>query len=432
MGRPGEAEQAWAQAADLARAAGDDVRLAQIAIGTELLGRVHTGLSELRWSLLTEALERTGPDWSRLRLLVASEWLIEAAMPSRRAVSAEFVDEVVGAAIALGDLPALAAAYHTRHVLARARQMPERRQWSDELVEVAETIGAGEWLFEGYLARLIDAAGEADGPGMDRALDQLRQTCAGYRAPRALWLFELAAATCARLRGQFALADEHSAAASTIGERFGIPDTVAAVGAGAVIDTFHRGGLRSLRTVLADFAALIPDVAAWTFAAGLAAADDGDPVAAGEALARGMDRLPDEPEEVWLTGLCLGSELAGQVGADDRTISRLSRLLSPHAGRIAVVGTLSSEFGPTDRCLGLLSAAQGDPDRAADHFASAIRACQRLGARPWELRTRADWIVMDKAVGHPERPWWGTIESEIEAMGLGGAMDRLHRNSCAS
>ena len=205
MGRSVEAEDAWAAAADLARSTGDYDRLAQIAIGTGPLGRVHTDSSEFRWALLTEALERTGPDWARPRLLVASEWLIEAVMPHRRAVSPEFVVEVVDVATRLGDPYTLAAAYHTRHVLARARQLPQRRQWSDELVNLAEQIGASEWLFEGYLARMIDAAAKGNGPGMEQALDQLRQICAGYRAPRALWLFELAAGSCARLRGNSTL-----------------------------------------------------------------------------------------------------------------------------------------------------------------------------------------------------------------------------------
>ena len=328
--------------------------------------------------------------WSQLRLLVASEWLMEAALPHRRAVSPEFLssrDSLEGGQRTRRSL-CPCPAYHIRHVMARAHRMPQGRELSDHLVEVAEGLGVGEWLFEGYLARLIDTAAEADGPGMDRALDQLRQTCATYRAPRAIWIFELAAATCARLRGEFEIAEEHGAAAAEIGGNLGIGDALPAVGAAAFLNAYHRGGLKELRTVLSDFADLVPEVAAWRFGVGLCDADDGDLDAARTTLVRGMEALPDEPEEIWLAGLCLAAELVGLVGADGSTIDRLSRLLVPYSGRLAIVGTLSSEFGPTDRCLGILSAARGDAERADHYFASAINFCDRLGARPWELRTR--------------------------------------------
>ncbi len=432
MGRLDEAEETWAKAAGLVRGTGDERRLAEIAIGTAPLGRVSTGSSQFRWELLSEVLERMGPGWSQLRLLVASEWLMEAALPHRRAVSPEFVVEVVKAANELGDPYALAAAYHIRHVMARAHRMPQGRELSDHLVEVAEGLGVGEWLFEGYLARLIDTAAEADGPGMDRALDQLRQTCATYRAPRAIWIFELAAATCARLRGEFEIAEEHGAAAAEIGGNLGIGDALPAVGAAAFLNAYHRGGLKELRTVLSDFADLVPEVAAWRFGVGLCDADDGDLDAARTTLVRGMEALPDEPEEIWLAGLCLAAELVGLVGADGSTIDRLSRLLVPYSGRLAIVGTLSSEFGPTDRCLGILSAARGDAERADHYFASAINFCDRLGARPWELRTRGDWIVVDRSAGRPARLWWNSVEPEMEALGLAGSMERLRRNFCGS
>jgi DNA-binding SARP family transcriptional activator/tetratricopeptide (TPR) repeat protein len=424
-GRPEAAEDAWRSAADLARSEGDNDRLAQIAIATDPLGRMIAGTSELRWELLSEVLERTGPDWTPVRLLVASQWLTEAVLPNRRAARAELVVEVVDAAISLRDPYALAAAYHARHVLSRSLQVPPRRQWSDDLVQVAEEIDSDEWLFKGYMARLIDTVVEADGKGMDLALDRLRQTCARYRSPRALWIFELARASCARLRGEFEIASEHADAAAKIGESNRITDASAAMGAIAFLDAYHLGGLSSLRTVLTAFAEMVPEVAAWTFGAGLAAAADGNTEAAVSALNLGMERLLDEPEEIWLASLCLAAELVGLVGADEPTITRLRRLLAPHSGQFTVVGALSSEFGPTDRGLGILSAAAGDLENAGEHFASAIGACELLRARPWELRTRADWLVVERSAGRAPRPWWGSLESELDVAGLGGALERL-------
>jgi DNA-binding SARP family transcriptional activator len=424
-GHADEAEAAWRSAADLARSARDYDRLARIALGTDPHGHTVTASSELRWSLLTEALDALGPEWTQLRLLVASEWLTEAVMPPRRDLADDFVSEVVEAASLHQDPGVLAAALHARHIIARTRNVPERREWSDEFLRVAEQLGDSHWLFEAHLACLIDAAVHADGPGLTASLDALRQACARYQAPRALWTFELAAASCARLRGEFVIAREHEEAAGSIGDRYNIMDNAVAVGASVFLNAFHLGQLPSLRSVVEQFAVTAPGVAAWMFAAGIAAATDGDATAARVALTKGMERLPTSPEVLWLTSVCLAAELAGWVGAEEPTISQLASLLGPYSGKLAVNGTLSSDFGPVDRCLGILSSTAGDLPRARGHFATAIDACQQLAARPWELRTKADWLLAETGSGQPAPSWSEDLESELEASGLQGAIMRL-------
>ena len=66
----------------------------------------------------------------------------------------------------------------------------------------------------------------------------------------------------------------------------------------------------------------------------------------------------------------------------------LTQMLEPYAGQIVIAAALASDFGPTDRSLGLLAAASGDLDAAEGHFHSALELCGRLQARPRELRTR--------------------------------------------
>ncbi len=424
-GRTEEAEDAWRSAADLARSERDYDRFARIALGTDLHGHTVIASSELRWSLLTEALNDLGPEWSQMRLLVASEWLTEAVMPPRRDLSDDFVSEVVGAASLHQDPYVLAAALHARHIIARTRNVPERREWSEEFLRVASQLGDSRWLFEAHLARLIDAAVYLDGPALTASLDALRHTCAHYRDPRALWTFELAAASCARLRGEFAISKEHAEAAESIGNRYNILDNTVAIGATVFLNGFHLGQLAALRSVIEQFAVTTPEVAAWTFAAGIAAATDGDAVAAQVALTKGMELLPTSPEVLLLTSVCLAAELAGWVGAEVPVNSQLASLLAPYSGKLAVIGTLSSEFGPVDRCLGILSSNAGDLPRARGHFAAALDACQHLMARPWELRTKVDWLLAETGSGLPTPSWSEDLESELEASGLQGAITRL-------
>ena len=238
---------------------------------------------------------------------------------------------------------------------------------------------------------------------------------------------------CTRVQGEFEIAEEHGAAAAEISGNLGIGDALPAVGAAAFLNAYHRGGLKELRTVLSDFADLVPEVAAWRFGVGLCDADDGDLDAARTTLVRGMEALPDEPEEIWLAGLCLAAELVGLVGADGSTIDRLSRLLVPYSGRLAIVGTLSSEFGPTDRCLGILSAARGDAERAGSLF----RLCHQLLRPAWRsypgnCARAVIGFVVDRSAGRPDRGCrWNSVEPEMEALGLAGSMERLRRRECA-
>jgi DNA-binding SARP family transcriptional activator len=427
-----EAETAWRSAAELARSVGDHDRLAHIALGTDPHGHTVSASSELRWSLLTEALAELGPGWTPLRLLVASEWLTEAVMPPRRDFEEDFVTEVVGAATRFDDPAVLAAAYQARHILARTRNFQKRREFSEEFRSLAEQLGDDRWLFEAHLACLIDAAVYADGRGLAESLDALRQTCARYRAPRALWTFELAAASCARLRGEFEIANEHESAASSIGDRYAIMDNAVAIAATAFLDAFHLGQLPALRPLTEQFAAAPPEAAAWTLAAGITAAADGDAAVARSALEKGVGQLPTSPEVLWLTSVCLASELVAWVGTDERLASELTSLLEPYAGNFAVLGTLSSDFGPVDRCLGILRANVGDLAGAREHFALAIDASQRLGARPWELRARTDWLIAEVALGQGAPSWSEDLEAELAATGLGGALGRLRAASESS
>jgi hypothetical protein len=419
------AEGSWEKAADLVRSTGDTERLAEIALETEPHARIFTSASDLRWALLTESLLGLGPNWSRLRLLVATQWIMEAALPTRRAVTLELVNEIVEAANDLNDPEALLAALQTRCLLARTRHLPQRRQWSHDLRQAAEESGLDEWLFHAYLDHVVGSVAEGDRAGMEEGLDLLRQTCVRYGAPRALWVFELVSANHARLLGEFEIAEEHARNAAKVGEQYGIGDALAAIGAAAFVNAYHLGGLETLRTSLEAFADATPDIPAWTFGAGLAAIADHNVNAARAALERGVKSLTDAPEEFWVPALCLAAELVGWTGASSSVIERLTRLLTPHAGQFSIVGTFTSDFGPVDRCLGILSAATGDVDASAIYFAAGVDLCRRLRARPWELRTETDWLVAEREADLPPRSWWAGLDDELTAAGLEGARSRL-------
>ena len=150
------------------------------------------------------------------------------------------------------------------------------------------------------------------------------------------------------------------------------------------------------------------------------------PRGSNSSTASGCETLTDTPEDIWTASICLAAELVGWIGADRATVERLIDLLSPFAGQLAVVGSLASDFGPTDRCLGILSAAIGDEEAAKAYFESSTRFCERLGARPWLLRTQVDELLTLRRSGADGGRTEGTgLERELEASGLLGSLHRL-------
>ncbi len=424
-GRRTEADDTWRRAADLAREAGDWERFGQVALGTMQHARMTTP-SDLRWSLLNEALDRTGPEWTRQRILVACAWLNEASTTARRAASGDFEADVVRAARELDDPRVLVAAYHARHVVARSSSVAGRRKYCAEFLGVAEDVGDPSWLFHARLACLLDAVAAGEGDLAFQQLESLRQVCAEFRDPFALWTCEMATATFARLQGRFEAADEHDAAARQLGTRHGIVDADAAHGASLFVRAYHRGGLGTVRPVIEQFAAEHTLTLAWTVGAGLAAAADEDFEAARACLEHALPELADGPQDgIWLPAACMAADIAGWIGIDGSRVSELERLLSPYAGQFAIVGPLTSEFGPTDRCLGMLASRRGDHLCADERFASAIALAQGIGSRPWELRARTDWLLADRAAGRPPRPWWQSLQSDLSEAQLYGSEARL-------
>lgn len=421
-----EAESAWSIAADLVRSTGDVEKLAEVALGTDSRARVLTSGSDLRWSLLSESLEALGPGWSRTRVLVAAEWLREASLPSRRSLSLDLVEEVVAAARDLGGDEALASVLNACYNLSRVGRLADSKRWVGELRAVSERLGTAESRYQAGMARLTEAIANGEGENLDESLQFLRTAALEFGAPRALWLLELSTATCRRLGGKFDESESHASEALRIGQENGIGDAVAAFGAAGFSIAFHRGGLGALTGLLEDFAETVPEISAWSLGAGVAAAFKGDLGAATARLASGCETLTDTPEDIWTASICLAAELVGWIGADRATVERLIDLLSPFAGQLAVVGSLASDFGPTDRCLGILSAAIGDEEAAKAYFESSTRFCERLGARPWLLRTQVDELLTLRRSGADGARTEGTgLERELEASGLLGSLHRL-------
>jgi hypothetical protein len=109
------------------------------------------------------------------------------------------------------------------------------------------------------------------------------------------------------------------------------------------------------------------------------------------AVERSPDFLP--------AAACLAEAAAG--AGEPAHVERLYALLAPHAGANPVLEHMWAIWGPVDRPLGLLAAADDRPDDAARHFADALRLCDAWDAPAWALRVIGDWLAT--AVPAPDR-----------------------------
>jgi hypothetical protein len=89
--------------------------------------------------------------------------------------------------------------------------------------------------------------------------------------------------------------------------------------------------------------------------------------------------------------LAISAETCARLG-DAARARVLYEILAPEAESLVVAGPTC--FGSTRRYLGLLATTCGRLDDADAEFAGAAEIHERIGARPWLVRTQVDWARM--------------------------------------
>jgi DNA-binding SARP family transcriptional activator len=424
------AEHVWVRAADLARGSGDPERFLEVALEADAHGQIFTG-SELRWSLLNEAMGIASETRSSLSHAVATAWAGEALARPDQDFDESVFHTIVSDADALEDPELSLILCHTKGY--RASGIEERRYWFGRLEDEARAAG-DEWLIcRGFFGQLSVEAAEADGGQVAKRLSEAAGRLGQLEHPAMRWCYEAASTSWARIRGYFDEADAHAATAASVGERFAIPDDVQ--GAHSMLSAFHRGTLSRLHAAFVEVANAgmptpVPGIPVWYFGMGLVLQAGGDHAGAWDALAEGLRRLPGKrQDELWEMSLCLAAEIAVSLKGFSpaglgEALERLQYELAPLTGMFAVATLFSAEFGPVDRSLALLAAARQDPRLADRHFLKALETCQKMGARAWELRTQADQCAALVRSGR-EPVGVKTLERQLLEAGLGGGVITL-------
>ena len=391
MGAGQAAGETYLAAAGLARRERDTVGLARAALGLHAIGiRIWWPADQLV-TVLSEALdalsEAPGATLLRLRVMAALARVLAwhgLDLPRGRALAAEAVTQ----ARAAGDVPVLAACLLARHnAIWAPGTAGERRAVAAEVAALADETGDRELLIEARLLAATDLLELAD-PAFRAELEEFAGLADATRQPR----FRYAALTrrvmLALLGGHFAEAERLIGQAAALGEECGEP---------GARDVRHDQDwdLRDGQGRLGELAGVLPEIfpdpdspqARGLRALALLAAGDRAQAAqvAGPMFEFSPDLIPRNHQ--FLLGAAFVTELVAGLGIG-QAAGQLYQALLPFAGQAAVAGAAVSFRGSVAHHLGVLAAALGRPGEAAAHLERAVAVHERLGARPWALRSR--------------------------------------------
>jgi DNA-binding SARP family transcriptional activator/tetratricopeptide (TPR) repeat protein len=388
------AQQAFLEAAAVARRRGSSRALAQAALGYG--GRdpwQRAGGDARLVSLLEEALEGLpeGEVDLKARLLsrLAGALRDEHARDRRDALSAKAVE----LARRSGDRVALAYALDSR---VGATIAPDTvatcLELASELIGLGEQIGDKRWIVDGYSSRFVPRVmlGDLGAARLDLAayadlVEELRQP------PVELFEFSAHRAMLALAEGRLDEAEDLVEQAFRAGERAQPEMALPAYVLQRYTLAEFRGRVEEVEPAVRDLVARYP--ARPVFRCALAHLDGrlGRHEEARQALddmaADDFSALPFDQE--WLFGLSLLAETCAGLNATT-SAPVLYRLLRPWA-TFNAADPYEGIRGSVSRYLGLLAMSMGRWSDAAQHFEDAVASNARMGLRPWLAYTQQDY-----------------------------------------
>lgn len=392
IGDAAGARAAYLVAAESGRRMSDADVLADAALG---LGAGPAGFEvplfdRAQITALEDALQLvgTGMPGVRAALLARLSIALTFTAEERRAALAA---EAVELARAGGDRAALAVALAAQvDVLAGPEHAERRRAMTAEVVDLATVLHDAPLELLGRRQRIVALFELGDVTGADADIREYKAVAAALHQPLYSWYVPLWYAALALARGELDDAATRLAEAHAAG-----------VAAGSANAQMLIMGHRFVRGVeLADRAALAEIFAEFTLdeSAGpwvpitlaLRHAVEGDRSAALARLDAAADRLPALPRDSeWLATITQAAEAVQLVGGHPVARWLYDELL-PYAPLHAVEGIGAMLRGSVERHLGVLAALLGERATAEGHFARAIEANRRIGARLCVARTLED------------------------------------------
>ena len=429
------ARSTFMQAADTAKALGDQARFARAALGfggpLADFGLVNEPLIEL----LEEALGTLDEEELALRARVlgrladALYWVDPERRPGVAEERARLSAEGVRLARQAASPDALAAALHGRwYATWRPDNAEERRMIAVELHQVADGAGSWELALRGRMWSVITALELGDMETADTEIDAYAAEGKALRQQYLLAWPTLWRGTRAMMQGRFAAAEALNRQALALSEQ--APDPKLIENAATLQQWFlddERGRREELEEGLEGFTDRFPDFPSWRLPLALMRLAAGEPAAARAELeyfaARGFGRLRRDAN--WLATMTLLAEICAALGETTKA-PLLYEQLGPYSERCVVIGFAAVCRSSVALQLGQLAALLGHWEAADQYFSAALTTNRRVGARPALAHTRYRYgrALLERGRGDDRERAQGLLEDgRDEAAELG--MTRL-------
>jgi tetratricopeptide (TPR) repeat protein len=395
------ARVAFVEAAGIARRLSLPHELAQAAAGYG--GRIvwARGAEDDRVvPLLEEGLAALSDDdvelRARLLARLAGALRDEPARDRRDALSSEAVDH----ARRSGNAAALAYALEGRMVAIIAPDTTaERIALATELHGLAHRLGDAERIVGSHLFRFMAELELGDVSAALVDLADAGPIAHDLRQPAHLWGVRGAEAMVALATGKLDDVEELIQQAFALGERARTYMAIPVERIQRYTLSEFRGSLESMVADISDLAAAYPARPVFRCVLAHLCAGTGRRAQAQRVLDdfRADDFASVPFDQEWLFGMSMLAETAASLG-DVASADHLYRLLEPWAAR-NISDPAEVIRGSANRYLGLLATAAGRWAEAAEHFETALAENERMGFRPWLVRTQEDFAHMLRARG---------------------------------
>jgi class 3 adenylate cyclase len=398
--RAGEADyhKAMTEAVTVARALGDFRRLAKAVLVSARPGGMIANATVVDHALIAlyeealAGLQGEGDDVLRAKLLaqLSAELLYAGDFGRRHRLSAE----AVTIARRIGDQSVLAFALYARAVAINVpAALAERLALTAEMEALADRSASIEtrWSVAYHRFGALLESGDID--RAEQMLARMRELIPKLRQPYFNWATSLAGAMLGVMRG-VPDAERQVSAAFELGRASGQPDANMVYLGQLFVIRRDQGRYGELVEPLRQVVQAQPHLPVWgaTLAGLYCETDQLDQARAQVAMlaAKGFE-LP--VDWTWPSAVMSLAQVASDLG-DQTLAAHFYRQLQKVAGQVGVTSIGIVCYGSLALPCGQLAACLQRWDEADRYFAEAEAMNERLGARPYLVRTRRAWAAM--------------------------------------
>ena len=399
-----QARENLLQAAEISRKLGAPEQLARAALGFGEPQAEQGRANQRLLGLLREALDGLSPRDSALRvrllarLVTERTFATELTFADERQRTERLSQQAVEMARRLGDVASLGSALHARWMALMAPgEQAERSALAGEVLHLARTTGDRELELLGRVVRAGSSLEAGDIRAVEADIAAHARLAEELRMPVHQWTATTMRAMVALLHGAFEAAEQLADAALTLQPH---RPNVRQVHQGQLaLLRWEQGRLGELREAWREAEDRFPRIARGLLALADAELGGSDDARRGlQSLVHQILQLPRD--NISLVTLALACLVSAQL-RDAEAARSLYPILLPYAEHIVAITKPHPLVcvGSASFYLGLLATLTCSWAAAADHFEAAIRAHDRLAARPLLARTRYEYARMLLARG---------------------------------